>query len=1100
MENTCENIEEIYFTNNIKYYTYLLDAFGNHIAVINNNNKLYGVGANNNYQLGINTDTMYRSSFTSLPISLPTGVYPRFISCGQEHTMIIMSNNTIYGCGLNAWKAIGLGLVSNAPVQTFTQLTSFSPVLNGIYPIQISCSGYATYVIMSDNSLYSCGSNLQGEQGQGIITTHPSMLTKVTTLPNNVYPIRVANGTYFTVVLMSDGSIYTYGQNNNGQLGQGTISTYNMTPTKISLPVNKTPKYISCGAHWSFVLMTDNSLYGFGLNNHGQLGIRPTSASVTTPTEITLLMPGDVGYDPTLVIKYITCSFYSSIFLMTNNSLYGCGQNFRGELGLNNNTSTPILKPISVPLLSNEIINYIISRGASSYIMTNLNNIYTAGINSSGQLNLGTTENSHTFVKSLALPEGNPKIISGNIYPVDPNITSTNITTTYSTSPILIPIESNSEGTFTYTFDTTGVIEVSSNGTSFNILQAGGPVTVTATQAATNNYNSGTTTFTVTVNKSDPTITTTSSNIIETYSNGGTIPIPTSNSSGTFTYNFNMLGIIEVSSNGTSFNILQAGAVTVIATQAATTNYNSGTTIFTVTVNKSDPTITTTSSNIIQTYSNGGTIQIPISSNSSGTFTYTFDISGVIEVSSNGTSFNMLKAGGPVTVTATQAATVNYKSITTTFTVTVNKINPTITTTSSNIIQTYSNGGTILIPTSSNSSGTFTYTFDTTGVIEVSSNGTSFNMLGAGGPVTVIATQAATTNYNSGTIIFTVTVNKSDPTITTTSSDITEIYSNGGTIPIPTSSNSSGTFTYTFDISGVIEASSNGTSFNILQAGGPVTVTATQGATTNYNSGTTTFTVTVNKSDPTITTTSSNITKMYNNNSTIPIPISSNSNGTFTYIFDILGIIEVSSDNTLFNMLGAGGPVTVIATQAATTNYNSGTIILTVMITPKLFCFKEDTKILTNRGYIPIQHLQKDDLIKTLSHEYKKIHKINKKEIIHTINIERVPDQLYECSIDKYPELFEPLILTGRHSILVDQFKDKQQSYDTKSLFGKLYITNNKYRLPACVDDRTTIYNVPGTYTIYHISLENENQYTNYGIYANGLLIESCSKQHIQNI
>ena len=61
-----------------------------------------------------------------------------------------------------------------------------------------------------------------------------------------------------------------------------------------------------------------------------------------------------------------------------------------------------------------------------------------------------------------------------------------------------------------------------------------------------------------------------------------------------------------------------------------------------------------------------------------------------------------------------------------------------------------------------------------------------------------------------------------------------------------------------------------------------------------------------------------------------------------------------------------------------------------------------------------------------------------------------------------------------------------------------LYFTDNMVRLPACADNRTIIYENIGNYTIYHIALEQEDKYMNYGIYANGLLVESISEWSIK--
>ena len=65
---------------------------------------------------------------------------------------------------------------------------------------------------------------------------------------------------------------------------------------------------------------------------------------------------------------------------------------------------------------------------------------------------------------------------------------------------------------------------------------------------------------------------------------------------------------------------------------------------------------------------------------------------------------------------------------------------------------------------------------------------------------------------------------------------------------------------------------------------------------------------------------------------------------------------------------------------------------------------------------------------------------------------------------------------------------------------GGVYLTDDKLRMPACVDERTTVYEKEGLHTIYHLALENEDYYGNYGIYANGLLVETCSKRYLREL
>jgi hypothetical protein len=187
-------------------------------------------------------------------------------------------------------------------------------------------------------------------------------------------------------------------------------------------------------------------------------------------------------------------------------------------------------------------------------------------------------------------------------------------------------------------------------------------------------------------------------------------------------------------------------------------------------------------------------------------------------------------------------------------------------------------------------------------------------------------------------------------------------------------------------------------------------------------------------------------------------------------------------------------------------SFNGGSLItdfasITSTSIPSIPCFNKYTKILTNNGYIPIQFLKKGDLVKTLKHYFVPIHSIGFSEMDHRSQPEKIKNQLYKCSSDKYPEIFEDLIITGCHSILVNDFiSDEQKKNAIKVNNGDIYVTDGRFRLPACVDDRTSVYEKPGNYTIYHLALENEDIYMNYGVYANGLLVESCSIQYLKEL
>jgi len=90
------------------------------------------------------------------------------------------------------------------------------------------------------------------------------------------------------------------------------------------------------------------------------------------------------------------------------------------------------------------------------------------------------------------------------------------------------------------------------------------------------------------------------------------------------------------------------------------------------------------------------------------------------------------------------------------------------------------------------------------------------------------------------------------------------------------------------------------------------------------------------------------------------------------------------------------------------------------------------------------------------------------------------------------------LVVTGYHAILKPSFENKEEEEKTKEIYGgKICITEHFYRIPACVESRTKVYDIPGFYPIYHVALENNDYYKNYGINANGLWVETCSKRYL---
>lgn len=207
--------------------------------------------------------------------------------------------------------------------------------------------------------------------------------------------------------------------------------------------------------------------------------------------------------------------------------------------------------------------------------------------------------------------------------------------------------------------------------------------------------------------------------------------------------------------------------------------------------------------------------------------------------------------------------------------------------------------------------------------------------------------------------------------------------------------------------------------------------------------------------------------------------------------------------NTVLMLSANGGTPNFAGTLGGTVVNNSVTAFSSVPTgfgsqPQNVVCFREGAQITClvsgREALVPIESMRKGMLVKTHLHGYVPVELIKSTKIYNPADDVRSNDRLYKLSPSQYPELIAPLYLTGCHSILVN-YLSEEENEETAHLLGKVFITDDKYRLMARIDKRAKPYRKAGIYTIWHFSLENDDYYTNYGVYANGLLVESSSKR-----
>jgi DNA-binding beta-propeller fold protein YncE len=230
--------------------------------------------------------------------------------------------------------------------------------------------------------------------------------------------------------------------------------------------------------------------------------------------------------------------------------------------------------------------------------------------------------------------------------------------------------------------------------------------------------------------------------------------------------------------------------------------------------------------------------------------------------------------------------------------------------------------------------------------------------------------------------------------------------------------------------------------------------------------------------------------------------------GNVTTIEGLAGVgykdtnVPLPTNNWKIASSSTGSSSQVVVWTAGQTLNSSGTYFLYPMPSGSV-CFLEGTTVLCllegKEQYVPVEKLTKGTLVKTLRDGYKRLELIAKEEMSNPGTDERIEQRLYKCSTSRYPELTSDLYITGCHSILVDTITSDERAQLVKHL-DRIFVTDKKYRLIACVDERAEPWNSEGTYTVWHFALEHENIKMNYGVFVNGgLLVESCSKHVLTN-
>jgi alpha-tubulin suppressor-like RCC1 family protein len=235
-----------------------------HTLAIGDDGKIYACGANNYKQLGTE-DPGNKLTFTWVP--LPTGISNWIAVAAGDHSLALTADGRLFGWGANYNGQLGIG---NRDNQSTAQLL---PYPQGVNRWTAMAAGESHTLVIGDNGLiYACGANYYGTLGNG--NNDAQTWLQPVMLPTGVTAWRsVAADFNSSYALGNNGSIYAWGRNSEGQLGNGSTAHTNI-PVRVATPVELTSwNKIVAGGGQGFALATDGTLYAWGENFWGECGL-----------------------------------------------------------------------------------------------------------------------------------------------------------------------------------------------------------------------------------------------------------------------------------------------------------------------------------------------------------------------------------------------------------------------------------------------------------------------------------------------------------------------------------------------------------------------------------------------------------------------------------------------------------------------------------------------------------------------------------------------------------------------------------------------------------------------------------------------------------
>jgi alpha-tubulin suppressor-like RCC1 family protein len=377
-------------TNNDHDTPFLLSTISNITQISAHSSHVLALGADGRvWTWGFENIVCGREGDIKSPGVALTYMGPGFVTGGYRHSGLITGDGKLWTTGEGASGKLGTGNTTNRSLPTPTKATS--PADNWV---QFGGGRAHSVALKADGTLWTAGNNDYGQLGR--TGTNVTSFGRVGT---DTKWTEVHAGYEFSLALKADGTLWGWGHNNYGQLGDNS-TTNRATAVKVSAPATSTgiARYwvAACtGLTHSAGILSDGTLWTWGRNNYGQLGTKNNTDS-HKPVQVVLDNYGSNRWSAVQCGENHTVALRNANNLVVgaegSGTMWSWGRNHAGQLGNGNTTNSNA--PIEV-LRDHRFI--AISLGSNSSHTVALDAYGTAhawGLNTSGQLGDGTKTNS----------------------------------------------------------------------------------------------------------------------------------------------------------------------------------------------------------------------------------------------------------------------------------------------------------------------------------------------------------------------------------------------------------------------------------------------------------------------------------------------------------------------------------------------------------------------------------------------------------------------------------------------------------------------------------------------------------------------------------